>query len=156
MFEREQVWYVKIYIKIYIKSNVIPRSLISRAVQVSSSLWGVQAPLKNWSESVWSHLCLLDLPVTLVEVKLLRGSLQENRSEGICKHSSYSHSGSCLFLNYSFISLSSKGGPSAQHRNLKYVNLYQMCITASYLARHGFFLFWVLSKFSNHFPSQIS
>lgn len=38
-------------------------------------------------------------------------------------------------MNYSFISLTSKGGTSAQHRHVKYLNLYQVCSAASYLAR---------------------
>lgn len=44
-------------------------------------------------------------------------------------------SGSCIFVDYSFISLTSKGDTSAQCRNIEYVNLQQVCNAASHLAR---------------------
>lgn len=157
MFEREQVWCVKICIE----SNVIPRWLIIRAVQISSTEWGVQAQLKNWSDSVWPHLCLMDLTVLLSSgSKSIKGKLSREQVwrgfKLLVKQGSYSHTGRCIFVNYSFISLTSKEGTSAQHRSVKYLNLYQVCSAASYLARLAVFSCFEFSESLNHFPFQIS
>lgn len=147
MFEREQVWCMKICIE----SNVIPRWLIIRAVQISSTEWGVQAQLKNWSDSVWPHLCLMDLTVLLSSgSKSIKGQLSREQVwrgfKLLVKQGSCSHTGSCIFVNYSFISLISKEGTSAQHRSVKYVNLYQVCSAAScYLARLAAFSWFEFS-----------
>lgn len=151
MFEREQLWYVKICTE----SNIISKWLITRAEQVDTTQWGVQAQVKNRSDTVWPHFCLMDLIVTLSSgsrsikgqpsrEQIWRGLQTIGKTRFL-----FSHRLLCLYSVYSFISLTSKGGTSAQQRSVKYVNLYQVCSAASYLGR---FVAFSCFEFSSTFP----